>query len=49
MKEKYEKSILTITHFSKEDVITTSIDRNNAYRSLSELNDEDGRSPVPNR
>ena len=29
MKEKYEKSILTITRFSNEDVITTS-DRNNA-------------------
>lgn len=48
MKQKYEKTVLTITRFSEEDIITTS-DRNNAYRRLSELNDESGRSPVINR
>nr|WP_316621612.1 hypothetical protein [uncultured Ruminococcus sp.] len=43
MKQKYEKSILTITRFSDEDVITTS-DRNNAYKSLSELNAQEERA-----
>ena len=48
MKEKYEKSILTITRFSDKDVITTS-DRNNAYRSLSELNAPEDNRAVPTR
>ena len=48
MKEKYEKSFLIITRFSNEDVITTSEDRNNAYRDLSELNNQ-GRDTVPTR
>ena len=49
MKGKYEKSILTITLFSDEDVITTS-DRNNAYRELDDLSDSGERTPVaPNR
>ena len=49
MKEKYEKSILTITRFSDKDVITTS-DTNNAFRMLSELFDTDNRTPLqPNR
>lgn len=52
MKQKYEKTVLTVTLFSGDDVITTSeIDRNNAYRSLSELNSRSsGRNPiVPDR
>jgi hypothetical protein len=48
MKEKYEKSILTITRFSDKDVITTS-DTNNAFRMLSELFGGGGRDTVPNR
>ena len=43
MKEKYERIKLKITRFSDEDVITTS-DRNNAYRSLSELNAQEERA-----
>lgn len=49
MKQKYEKSILTITRFSDEDVITTSEDRNNAYRTLEQLNQKEARNPVPTR
>ncbi len=45
MKEKYEKSVLTVTRFSKEDVITTSEDRNNAYNKLSELSSTSERVP----
>lgn len=45
MKEKYEKSILIITRFSDEDVITTSEDRNNAYNKLSELSSTSDREP----
>ena len=37
MKEKYERLILTLTQFDKEDVITTS-DLNNAYRKITDLN-----------
>ena len=47
MKGKYEKSILTVTLFSDEDVITTS-DINNAYTELDDLNDSGGRM-APNR
>ena len=47
MKQQYEKTVLTITRFSDEDVITTS-DRNNAYRELSQLNDN-GERMAPNR
>lgn len=49
MKQKYEKSILTITRFSDEDVITTSTDRNNAYKTLSQLNNQDERQVPQNR
>ena len=50
MKQQYEKTVLNVTRFDDSDVITTSyvVDRNNAYRSLSELND-DGDRMVPNR
>lgn len=49
MKQPYEKSVLTITCFSEEDVITTStLDRNNAYRELSQL-DDSGDRLAPNR
>lgn len=48
MKEKYEKSILTITRFSDKDVITTS-DTNNAFKMLSELFDRGGKDTVPTR
>lgn len=49
MKQKYEKTILTITFFAEDDVITTSeYDRHNAYRRLSDLNDSGDRL-VPNR
>ena len=45
MRERYERSVLTITQFSEEDVITTSyvVDRNNAYRGLEDLNKEGTR------
>lgn len=48
MKQSYENTVLTITRFLDEDVITTSTDTNNAYQSLSDLNDSDERV-VPNR
>lgn len=48
MKQPYEKTKLTITRFLDEDVITTSADINNAYQSLSDLNDE-GSPVAPNR
>lgn len=48
MKEKYERIELKITRFSDEDVITTS-DRNNAYRSLSELNAPEDNRALPTR
>ena len=35
MKEKYEKSILTVTRFSDEDVITTSETETTHIRELS--------------
>ena len=49
MKDKYEKTILTITRFSDEDVITTSTDRNNAYHDLGALSDQGGRIPIQDR
>ena len=52
MKETYEKTVLTVTLFAEDDVIVTSeVDRNNAYRSLTDLSGEGSRDvPVnPNR
>ena len=47
MKENYEAIVMTVTVFDENDVIVTSeVDRNNAYQNLSDLNDEDGRTPV---
>lgn len=38
MKQEYKRTILCITHFDCEDVITTSeIDKNNAYVELGDL------------
>lgn len=50
MKQKYEKTLLIITRFTDEDVITTS-DINNAYTDLEELNEQgrSGRRAVPTR
>lgn len=49
MKQQYERSVLSVTRFADEDVIVTSeYGRNNAYRGLSELND-DGSRVAPNR
>ena len=46
MKQEYEKIVLNITVFACEDVITTSsVDRNNAYTELSQLDDTSGRTP----
>ena len=48
MKPEYERILLTITQFDEEDVITTSIDTNNAYQDISEMLDRDkGGRPVP--
>ena len=49
MKQQYEKSVLQITRFPDDDVITTSyvVDKNNAYRGLEELNKE-GTRMLPN-
>ena len=50
MKQKYEKAVLTVTHFSEDDVIRTSdIDKNNAYNTLSELNEQGSRMLAPTR
>ena len=44
MKEKYERLTLTVTQFDEEDVITTSsVDRNNAYVNLPDLDGDGGR------
>ena len=49
MKEKYEKTVLNVTRFTKSDVIATSeIDRNNAYRQLGDL-ESSGRTPLIDR
>ena len=46
MKQEYKRTVLTITEFDEEDVITTSSpDRNNAYMSLKSLNDLGAGSP----
>lgn len=48
MKQEYNRTVLTITEFDEEDVITTSaVDRNNAYHSLSDLDDIGSGSPAP--
>ena len=48
MKQEYNRTVLTITEFDEEDVITTSSpDRNNAYHSLSDLDDIGNGSPAP--
>ena len=48
MKQEYKRTVLTITEFDEEDVITTSSpDRNNAYRSFSELERIGNDSPAP--
>lgn len=44
MKEKYERLSLTVTLFDEEDVIVTSTyDRNNAYRNIDDLGNSGGR------
>ena len=48
MKQEYNRTVLTITEFDEEDVITTSeVNRNNAYRSFSELEGIGNGSPAP--
>lgn len=48
MKQEYNRTVLTITEFDEEDVITTSeVNRNNAYRSFSDLDDIGSGSPAP--
>ena len=48
MKQEYKRTVLTITECDEEDVITTSApDRNNAYRSLNDLDSIGADSPAP--
>ena len=48
MKQEYNRTVLTITEFDEEDVITTSSpDRNNAYFDISALDSNGADSPAP--
>ena len=48
MKQEYNRTVLTITEFDEEDVITTSdvfTDKNNAYNDIRDL--DSSAAPPP--
>ena len=53
MKQEYNRTVLTITEFDEEDVITyidsipSAFDSKPAYRSFSELEEIGSGSPAP--
>ncbi len=50
MKQEYNRTVLTITEFDEEDVITTSdvfTDKNNAYNDIRDLDEIGNGSPAP--
>ena len=49
MKQKYERTVFTVTPFDEEDVITTSAtDTNNAFQDMQGMIDNDaGARPLP--